>query len=226
MTPETLTRLQAAIAAKTPIALCTRLSDGTQFLLPGDAADAALAEAAAAALLADKPSLHEGWFIHPHNPPMRLLIVGAVHAAQAMLPMAAALGFATTVIDPRRAFATAERLPGVTISHDWPDEAMAALRPDTRSAIVTLTHDPKIDDPALDAALRSPAFYIGALGSKRTHAKRVDRLREMGHDETAIARIRAPIGLDIKALTASEIGLSIMAEIIATRRGAALATRS
>jgi xanthine dehydrogenase accessory factor len=155
-----------------------------------------------------------------------LLIVGAVHAAQAMLPMASALGFVTTVIDPRRAFATEERLPGVTISHDWPDDAMAALQPDTRSAIVTLTHDPKIDDPALDAALRSPAFYIGALGSKRTHAKRVERLREMGHDDAAIARIRAPIGLDIKALTAPEIGLSIMAEIIATRRGAALAQRA
>lgn len=226
MTPETLTRLQAAITAKTPIALCTRLADGAQTLLPGDAADAALAEAATAALTADKPCQHEGWFIHPHNPPLRLLIVGAVHAAQAMLPMAAALGFATTVIDPRRAFATSERLSGVTISHDWPDDAMAALRPDTRSAIVTLTHDPKIDDPALDAALRSPAFYIGALGSRRTHAGRVERLRGMGHDDTAIARIHAPIGLDIRALTAAEIGLSIMAEIIATRRGAALASRA
>jgi xanthine dehydrogenase accessory factor len=180
----------------------------------------------AAALAADKPAQHEGWFIHPHNPPLRLIIVGAVHAAQAMLPIAAALGYAVTVIDPRRAFATEERLPGVTIVAEWPDDAMAALAPDTRTAIVTLTHDPKIDDPALDAALRSPAFYIGALGSTRTHAKRVARLREMGHAEETIARIHAPVGLDIRGVTAPEIALSVMAEIVAVRRGAAIARRA
>ncbi len=226
MTPDTLARLRSALAAKRPVALCTRLSDGAQMLLPDDAAEPALAAAAEAALAADKPAQHEGWFIHPHNPALRLLVVGAVHAAQAMLPIAAALGYAVTVIDPRRAFATEERLPGVTIVADWPDDAMAALAPDTRTAIVTLTHDPKIDDPALDAALRSAAFYIGALGSTRTHAKRVARLREIGHADDAIARIHAPVGLDIRGVTAPEIALSVMAEIVAVRRGAAIARRA
>lgn len=225
MTPELLARLQAAQAAARPVALCTHLPDGAQLLLPDDPAPAGLSEVAATALEADRTARWEDWFIHPHNPPLRLLIVGAVHAAQAMLPMAQGLGFAITVIDPRRAFATEERLPGVAINHEWPDDAMAALRPDTRTAIVTLTHDPKIDDPALDAALRSPAFYIGALGSKRTHAKRLERLGALGHAAESLARIRAPIGLDIKAVTAPEIGLSIMAEIVATRRGAALGQR-
>ncbi len=136
--------------------------------------------------------------------------------------MAAPLGFEMIVVDPRRAFATEERLPGVSLNTDWPDEAMALLKPDARSAVVTLTHDPKLDDPALDAALRSPAFYIGALGSRRTHAKRVARLKDLGHDDDAIARIHAPVGLDIAAVTAPEIALSVMAEIVAARRGAAL----
>ena len=220
MTPELLARLQAAQGALRPVALCTRLPDGAQAIFPDDALPATVADAARAAVDADRTALVEGWFINPHNPPLRLLIVGAVHAAQAMLPMAQGLGFAITVIDPRRAFATQERLPGVTINHEWPDDAMAALRPDSRTAIVTLTHDPKIDDPALDTALRSPAFYIGALGSRRTHAKRLERLGELGHAAEAMARIRAPVGLDIKAVTAAEIGLSIMAEIVAVRRGA------
>ncbi|MCS6890888.1 MAG: XdhC family protein [Rhodovarius sp.] len=227
MTPVMLERLLAATRAGRPVVLATRLADGAQYLLPEDAAEAgpALAEAAAAALAADQPALQEGWFLHPHNPPLRLFIVGAVHIAQAMLPMAAALGYAVTVIDPRRAFATAERLPGVAIRHDWPDEALAELAPDARSAVVTLTHDPKIDDPALVAALNSPAFYVGALGSTRTHAKRLARLREAGLSEAALARIHAPVGLDIKAVTAPEIALSIMAEIVATRRGSGLARR-
>ncbi len=225
MTPELLARLQKAQAALRPVALCTRMPDGAQLLYPDDALPPEVAEAADAAVEADRTALVESWFIHPHNPPLRLMIVGAVHAAQAMLPMAQGLGFAITVIDPRRAFATEERLPGVTINHEWPDDAMAELRPDTRTAIVTLTHDPKIDDPALDAALRSPAFYIGALGSKRTHARRLERLGALGHSADSMARIRAPIGLDIKAVTAPEIGLSIMAEIVAARRGAALGQR-
>ncbi len=225
MTPEFLARLQAARAAKLPVAVCTRMPDGAQLLAPDDDMPAGLAEAAAAAIEADKTANHDNWFIHPHNPPLRLLIVGAVHAAQAMLPMAQGLGFAITVIDPRRAFATEERLPGVEINREWPDDAMAQLAPDTRTAIVTLTHDPKIDDPALDAALRSPAFYIGALGSRKTHARRLERLGELGHSPESLARIRAPIGLDIKAVTAAEIGLSIVAEIVATRRGAALSKR-
>jgi xanthine dehydrogenase accessory factor len=222
----TLARIQAARAAKRPVALLTRLSDGAQLLWPEDAAPAPLAEAAARAVADDKAANleHEGaaWFVQPYAPPLRLILVGAVHIAQALAPLAPAQGFAVTVIDPRRAFATEERLPGVTLNGDWPDEAMAALAPDARTAVVTLTHDPKLDDPALDVALRSEAFYIGALGSKRTHAKRVARLVELGHGEAAIARIHAPVGLDIGAVTAPEIALSIMAEVVAARRGAAL----
>jgi xanthine dehydrogenase accessory factor len=111
------------------------------------------------------------------------------------------------------------------LNHAWPDEALAALRPDLRTAIVTLTHDPKLDDPALDTALRSPAFFIGALGSRKTHTARLDRLRTMGHDDAALARIRGPVGLAIGARTAPEIALSILAEIIAARRGSVLAAR-
>lgn len=226
MKAETLARLQAEREAQRPVVLLTRLSDGAQHLWPQDAVPAALADAARDALGHEKGASvtidNEAWFIHPHNPPLRIIVVGAVHIAQAMAPMVAPLGFQLVVVDPRRAFATAERLPGVTLNTDWPDEAMAALRPDARSAVVTLTHDPKLDDPALDAALRSPAFYIGALGSRRTHAKRVARLRDLGHGDDAMARIHAPVGLDIGAVTAPEIALSVMAEIVAARRGAAL----
>ena len=123
------------------------------------------------------------WFLHAYNPPLRLIVVGAVHIAQALVPFATQCGFAVTVVDPRRSFASDERFPNVTVSTAWPDEAMDELRPDTRTAVVTLTHDPKLDDPALDRALKSPAFYIGALGSRRTHAARLKRLRELGHDD-------------------------------------------
>ena len=230
MTPELLARLREAQSAKRPVALLTRLSDGEQRLSPDDALPAPLSEAAKAALRDDKAGTAElggeRWFVHPHNPPVRLIVVGAVHVAQALVPMAAALGFAVTVVDPRRAFATAERFPGVSLSSDWPDEAMEAMALDARTAVVTLTHDPKLDDPALDVALRSPCFYVGALGSRRTHAKRVARLQEMGHGEDAIARIHAPVGLDIAAVTAPEIALSVLAEVVAARRGSPLARRA
>lgn len=230
MTPDLLARLREAQSAKRPVALLTRLSDGDQRLWPDDAVPGPLSGAAETALRDDEASTAaldgERWFVHPHNPPVRLMVVGAVHVAQALVPMAMTLGFAVTVVDPRRAFATPERFPGVSLSFDWPDEALAALAPDGRSAVVTLTHDPKLDDPALDVALRSPCFYIGALGSRRTHAKRVARLKEMGHGDDAVARIRAPIGLDIAAVTAPEIALSVIAEVVAARRGAALARRA
>jgi xanthine dehydrogenase accessory factor len=132
--------------------------------------------------------------------------------------MAALAGYDVTVIDPRGAFATGERFPGVTLSDDWPDDALERLAPDMRTAIVTLTHDPKLDDPALDAALRSSAFYIGALGSRRTHAKRADRLRALGHGDGAIGRIHGPVGLDIGASTPAEISIAILAQITATLR--------
>jgi xanthine dehydrogenase accessory factor len=222
--PELLSRLQAARDAKRPVALLTRLPDGAQFLFPEDAAPPALAAEAEAAIAQDTARNvaigSETWFIHPHNPPLRLIVVGAVHVAQALVPMALPLGFEVTVVDPRRAFATEERMgERVTISTDWPDEAMAALAPDARTAVVTLTHDPKLDDPALEVALRSKAFYIGSLGSRRTHAKRVARLTEAGLTEAEIARIHAPIGLDIGAVSAPEIAVSVLAHIVSARRG-------
>jgi len=222
-----LARLEQARAAQAPVVMATRLPSGEQFLLPDPDAPAGLAAAAEAALRADRSGTAEAdgaqWFLHAYNPPLRLVVVGAVHIAQALVPMAAGLGYGVTVADPRRAFATDERFPGVTVSTDWPDEAMDALRPDSRTAIVTLTHDPKLDDPALDRALRSQSFYVGALGSRKTHAARLGRLRELGHDDAALARIRGPVGLDLGAVTAGEIALSILAQIVAVRRGAALA---
>jgi xanthine dehydrogenase accessory factor len=226
VTPDLLAALTAARAAKRPVVLATHLADGAQRLLPDADAPAGLATAAAQALAQDRSGtvrLPDGdWFLHVHNPPLRLIVVGAVHIAQALVPFAAQLGFAVTVVDPRRAFATDERFPDVAIRTDWPDEAMDALAPDARTAVITLTHDPKLDDPALDRALRSAAFHIGALGSRRTHAARLARLRALGHDDAALARIRGPVGLPIAAVTAPEIALSIVAELVAVRRGAPL----
>lgn len=159
-------------------------------------------------------------FVAIHNPPLRLIIVGAVHIAQPLVGMARGCGFQPILIDPRDAFGSAARFPGETIINEWPDEAMEALRPDARTAVVTLTHDPKLDDPAIAAALNAPIFYLGCLGSKRTHAKRVDRLKESGFDDQAIARIHAPVGLDLGGRKPAEIAVSIMAEIIATLRKA------
>ena len=229
MTPEIRTALAAARAAKQPVVLATRLPDGAQILLPAPDAPPALATAAVRALDRDESGTvalgEETWFLQAHNPPQRLIVVGAVHIAQALVPMAAQLGLAVVVVDPRRAFATDERFPNVTVRTDWPDEALDALRPDARTAVITLTHDPKLDDPALDRALRSPAFYIGSLGSRKTHAARLARLRDLGHDDAAMARIRGPVGLALGAVTAPEIALSIIAEFVAVRRHAALAAR-
>ena len=157
-------------------------------------------------------------FLEVFNPPLRLLVVGAVHISQALLPMAVALGYAVTLIDPRRAFATEARFPDTEIVRDWPDEALAAAAPDRRTAVVTLTHDPKLDDPALDAALRSEAFYVAALGSRRTHAARLERLAALGHDDGALKRIFGPAGLDIGAVSPAEIALSVVAQMTAALR--------
>ncbi len=223
MKAATLAAVQAARDAKRPVVLATRMPDGEQLLLPDTGASAGLNEAARRALREDRSQTVQAdaaaWFLHVFNPPLRLIVVGAVHIAQALVPFAAQLGYAVTVVDPRRSFATDERFPDVVVRGDWPDEAMDALAPDSRTAVVTLTHDPKLDDPALDRALRSEAFYIGALGSTRTHAKRLARLRELGHDEAALARIHGPVGLDIDAVTAPEIALSIAAQLVAVRRG-------
>ncbi|MCA0920997.1 XdhC family protein [Pseudooceanicola nanhaiensis] len=160
----------------------------------------------------------DGRFVAIHNPPLRLIVVGAVHIAQALVPMARIAGFDPVIVDPRPAFAAAARFPGEEIREDWPDEAVAALGLDPRTALVLLTHDPKIDDPALEAALAAEVYYIGALGSKRTHAKRVERLTARGFTEGQIARIHGPIGLDIGAAGPSEIAVSILSEMIAVLR--------
>jgi xanthine dehydrogenase accessory factor len=224
VTPEIVAALEQARGEKRPVVLATRLPDGAQQLLPDPSAPAELNEAAERALRDDESGTVKlagaDWFLHAHNPPLRLIVVGAVHIAQALVPFATQCGFAITVVDPRRSFASDERFPDVTVSTAWPDEAMDELRPDTRTAVVTLTHDPKLDDPALDRALKSRAFYIGALGSRRTHAARLARLRELGHGDNVLTRIQGPVGLNIEAVTAPEIALSIIAEIVAVRRGA------
>jgi xanthine dehydrogenase accessory factor len=223
MTPDIRTALVRARAEKHPIVLATRLAGGVQMLLPSDAAPGALNEAAARALEADTSTTAEidgeRWFLHVHNLPLRLFLIGAVHISQALVRLAAPLGVGAIVVDPRPALATAERFPGITLMPDWPDEALDLAQLDARSAVVALTHDPKLDDPALDRALRSPAFYIGALGSRRSHASRLERLAELGHSPENLARIRGPVGLSIAAVTAPEIALSILAELVAVRRG-------
>jgi xanthine dehydrogenase accessory factor len=159
-------------------------------------------------------------FVAIHNPPLRLIVVGAVHIAQALVPMARIAGFDPVVIDPRESFATEARFPGTRLMHDWPDEGLRAVGCDARTALVLLTHDPKLDDPAIAEGLRAGVFYIGALGSTRTHAKRVARLAEAGFSEAEIARIHGPIGLDIGAAGPAEIAVSILAEMIGVlRRG-------
>ena len=224
MTPEFLAALEKARADKRPVVAATQLPSGEQCLLPDPAAPAALNEIARKVLESDVSGTHKvdgvDWFMHAYNPPLRLVIVGAVHIAQALVQFSTHCGFATTVVDPRRSFASDERFPNVTISSAWPDEAMEAFQPDSRTAVVTLTHDPKLDDPALDRALKSEAFYIGALGSRRTHAARLGRLRDLGHSDQSMTRIRGPVGLNIEAVTAPEIAASIIAEIVAVRRGA------
>ena len=226
MTPDILAALEAAKKAKRPVVLATRLPTGEQLLLPDDQAPEELNTAANRALERDESGTvkvaEADWFLHAYNPPLRLIVVGAVHIAQALVPFAVPCGFSVTVVDPRRSFASDERFPGVEISGDWPDEALDKFAPDSRTAVVTLTHDPKLDDPALDRALKSQAFYIGALGSRRTHAARLKRLRELGHQDNALSRIRGPVGLNIEAITAPEIALSIIAEIVAVRRNAPL----
>lgn len=225
MTPQTLAALLAAKADARSIVLATRLPDGAQQLLPDASAPPALQAASAEALTRDESRTveiaGETWFLHVHAPPPRLLIVGAVHIAQALAPMAAATGFAVTIVDPRTSFASVERFPGVALNHAWPDEALVSLAPDARTAVITLTHDPKLDDPALDHALRTEAFFVGALGSRKTHAARLQRLAALGHGAENLARIHGPVGLSIGAVTAPEIAVSVLAQLVAARRNAA-----
>jgi xanthine dehydrogenase accessory factor len=193
---------------------------------PGDALSAAVAGVARRdqAELIDAGLAGGACLFEPQLPPLRLIIVGAVHVAQPLAEMAAVAGFAVTIVDPRRAFATAARFPGQDLVVRWPDVALGELLPDARTAVVTLTHDPKLDDPALVAALASPAFYIGCLGSQKTHGARKARLGPDGRgdvSELQLARLHGPVGLRIGARTPAEIAISILGEIIAALRGAA-----
>jgi xanthine dehydrogenase accessory factor len=221
-----LERILAARAQKRPIAVATRLADGAQSLCEAETCTGELALTAeqlaeargllaggrSAALATGKGEI----FLRSYAPPPKLVVIGAVHIAQFLAPMAALAGFEVTIVDPRRAFATEARFPGVTLVTEWPGPALARIGLDDHTAVVTLTHDPKLDDPALQAALRSPVFYVGALGSTRTHAKRIERLREHGLAELA-SRIHAPVGLDLGGRAAAEIAVSVLAQVIQER---------
>lgn len=226
-----LDALQDARAKNIPIGLATNLRSGQQRLIYLDGTEGELCidvDMIAAAMDAVKRDESISFntsagtvFVQVFSPPPRLVVVGAVHIARPLAEMGKLAGYGVSVIDPRRSFAGSNAFDGVSVSSDWPDEALTKMKPDTRTAIVTLTHDPKLDDPALDVALKSPAFYIGALGSKKTHAARKERLTERGFSDTDMARIHGPVGLDIGALSPAEIALSIMAQITAVRRGEA-----
>jgi xanthine dehydrogenase accessory factor len=230
MTPQTIAALNLARAERRAVAFAKNLASGHEFLLPDAGAPAALNEIGLSALASDKSATYtigtENWFVESRNPVPRLILVGAVHIAQALAPLAAMMAFEVLVVDPRRAFGNEDRFPGTEMINEWPDEALSRLRPDVGTAVVALTHDPKLDDPALDAALKSRAFYIGALGSRKSHAARLERLVALGHQPSVLERVRGPVGLDIAAVTAPEIALSVIAEIVAVRRGARLAARS
>jgi xanthine dehydrogenase accessory factor len=233
--------LDAVIAAgreSRSLALATDIKSGAQLLLEGERTegDLALDEASLgemrAALRSDRNRLIETSagsrvFVQVFSPPRRCFVIGAVHIAQPLVRILALADYQAVVVDPRESFATEARFPGLELSTEWPDEALERLRPDHRSAVVTLTHDPKLDDPALAVALRSECFYIGALGSKRTHGRRCDRLKEMGFADTDLARIHGPIGLAIGAVSPAEIAVSILAQMTQVlRKGDERTTRA
>jgi len=205
------------------IALATDLGTGRQLVVGDDGTegdlqlDSASLDAVRGALHSDRNTTLDTQagrvFVEVFSPPRRCFVVGAVHIAQPLVQMLKLADYGVTVIDPRGSFATEARFPGVELTQEWPDEALERLKPDQRSAVVTLTHDPKLDDPALALALRSDCFYIGALGSRRTHAARCSRLTELGFGEAALSRIHGPIGLAIGAVSPAEVAISIVAQM-------------
>jgi len=220
---ETLALLNAERAARRPVILITDTSNGEQRLVKEAeiASDPLRADLAKQLRMGKSGMIEVGakrLFLNVYAPTARLVIIGAVHISQALVPIAQSLGYDVTVVDPRTAFASPERFPNVPLIADWPDVALPPLNIDRYTAFVALTHDPKIDDPALLHAFRKDCFYIGALGSRKTHGKRAERLKAQGASDADIARIRAPIGLSIGAVSPSEIAVSIMAEITAQLR--------
>ncbi len=225
MNLEILAILNAERAARRAAILITDVDDGTQRVVrEAEIATDPLAEDLARRLASGKSGLGEAagrpLFFTVQAPPVRLVVIGAVHISQALCPMAAVLDLSVTVIDPRTAFATPERFPGIDLVPEWPDDALSVHGAplDRYCAVAALTHDPKIDDLALAAALRAECFYVGALGSRKTHAARVARLTEAGFDGAQIGRIAAPIGLNIGAVSPAEIALAILAQIVAAQR--------
>lgn len=226
---ELLTALNEERAARRAAVLVTRLESGEQRLVKaGDAASDPLRREIEKRLRSGKSGTEETAegkvFLTVFAPPLRLVVTGAVHISQALAPMAERLGFDVTIIDPRTAFATEDRFAGIRLLAEWPDQVLPGLGVDAHTAFVALTHDPKIDDPALLHALSKDCFYIGALGSRKTHGARLERLRAQGISDPELARIHAPIGLDIGAVSPAEIAISILAEIIATLRREKAAT--
>jgi xanthine dehydrogenase accessory factor len=225
----------AASRAGRPAVLATHLKSGHQSLMEGPdvkgnlSLDPAALAAIRTAVAQDRSAVIEtaqgAVFVEVFNPRLRCIIVGAVHIAQPLARMAALAGYLVTVVDPRTAFASDARFPDVALSTDWPDEALEKLRPDRRTAVVTLTHDPKLDDPGLAAALRSDAFYVGALGSKKTHAARLKRLAALGLGEAELQRIHGPVGLDIGAVSPAEIAVAIVAQMTQVLRAEAAGDR-
>jgi xanthine dehydrogenase accessory factor len=218
MKADVLDALLAARQGRHAVAVITELSSGEQQIVASpDVHKHPLGATLSNAFRFDQSGVQrlagQEFFVHIHNPPLRLVIVGAVHIAQAVIPVAQLAGYDIIVIDPRGAFATGARFPGMDLHVEWPDEVIPKTGLDARTAMIALTHDPKIDDPALSAALASDVFYIGALGSKKTHTTRCERLRAKGFDDAQIARIRGPIGLAIGAKGAPEIAIAIMAEM-------------
>ncbi len=227
MKRDLLDRLDTLRAEGQAVVLATRIADGTQGLIHDGrvvAGDLPVSEtllaAAESALRRDKSGpAEDGLFVQVFNPPLRMILIGAVHISQNLAPMAAMAGYAVTIIDPRGAWASQSRFPDIDVVQDWPEEVMTRLAPDRRTAAVALTHDPKLDDPALVVALQSDAFYVGALGSKKTAAARAIRLRESGVEPDAIDRIDGPIGLDIGAVSPAEIAIAILGKVTLTLRG-------
>lgn len=219
-----LAALNAERQARRAAILVTEIASGAQRLVKPEAIAAdPLGEQLERQLRTGKSGMVEvegsSYFLTVQAPHPRVVVTGAVHISQAMAPMARALDLDLVIIDPRTAFATPERFPDTALLAEWPEEAIGRIGLDGYTAFVALTHDPKIDDPGLTAALRSNCFYIGALGSRKTHARRLERLAEAGFDAAATARIHAPIGLDIGAVSPAEIALAILAEIVSTLRG-------
>jgi xanthine dehydrogenase accessory factor len=223
MNLEILRSLNSERAARRPAIIVTDIASGAQrFVAGADAAGDPLRETLQAHLRSGKSGMEDTpqgrVFLTVHVPPPRLVITGAVHISQALAPVARLLGYDVTIVDPRTAFASPERFPDVKLLAQWPDEALPPLAIDRYTAFVALTHDPKIDDPALLHALSRDCFYIGALGSKKTHARRVERLKTQGLSDATIARIHAPIGLAIGAVSPPEIAVAIMGEVTASLR--------